>query len=123
MSLTSPIRALATLLSFQLPGRSYAACVKLNSTGPRFESVYLHYSGRSSVLEEFGEAELQGPRPLAERGRAPVGVDADPLYLHNRALIHACTLRVKAPFLCDSVSYVQDHKPIYLYVRSIIPIG
>jgi hypothetical protein len=28
-----------------------------------------------------------------------------------------------APVLCDSVSYVENHNPIYVYIRNIIPIG
>src|SRR5687768_14599921 len=28
-----------------------------------------------------------------------------------------------APVLCQSVSYVQDHKPIDMYIRNIIPLG
>lgn len=52
-----------------------------------------------------------------------VGVDAAPLYLHNRVLIHACTLRVIAPVLCDSVSYVHIHRFVVLYIRNLIPIG
>jgi hypothetical protein len=28
-----------------------------------------------------------------------------------------------APVLCDSVSYVENHNPIYAYIRNIIPMG
>jgi hypothetical protein len=27
------------------------------------------------------------------------------------------------PLLCDNVSYVEDHKPIDVYIRNIIPLG
>jgi hypothetical protein len=123
MSLTSPYRALATLLSFQLPGRSYAACVQGNITGLRFESCMAALFGSLVRPRGVRPLRLQGPRPLAECGKVPVGVDAASLNLHDPALKHACTLRVIAPVLCDSVSYVQNHNPLYVYIRNIIPIG
>jgi hypothetical protein len=56
-------------------------------------------------------------------GKGPI-VRPFPLFL---ALIHSSAWKVNSanfactPVLCDSLSYVEDHKPIDVYIRNIIP--
>src|SRR5215208_1788171 len=49
-----------------------------------------------------------------------LGASLAKLYSPKCLEVEFCEVR-PPPVLCDSVSYVEDHKPIDVYIRNIIP--